>query len=79
MKRLLIYLMFLISSSNDAIYISNDPSSLGFPDNPISNGKILRIWELKGQGAPSTDEFPNFWQNSLAIITQEYNNNINLV
>jgi len=67
------------NGSNDAIYISNDPSSLGFPDNPISKGKILRIWELKGQGTPSTDEFPNFWQNSIVIITEGNNNHPNLV
>lgn len=35
---------------------------------PISNGEILRVWEIKNNGiAPTTKDFEDFWDNALVI------------
>ncbi|MFA6541482.1 MAG: T9SS type A sorting domain-containing protein [Bacteroidota bacterium] len=34
----------------------------------ISNGQILTIWDIKGKGTPSTNNFENFWINSIAVV-----------
>ena len=45
----------------------------------IENHSILRLWEIKGKWDPinniypTTSEFPNFWENSLALINDGNN------
>lgn len=49
---------------------------LGYPDvpyNAISNNSVLRFWDLKQMGDPTTMEFPSFWENSLILINNGNN------
>jgi len=54
--------------SNNKFYIS--PISHLSSYTEISNGDLIRFWELKETNPtlPSTSEFPNYWENCLALI-----------
>lgn len=45
-----------------------------YPMEPHENGNIYSIWELKGVGNPSTSGFNDFWNNSLVVLTENFNN-----
>jgi hypothetical protein len=40
---------------------------------PISNGQLLYYYKIKLQQSPSTDEFPDYWENCLAVINDGNN------
>ena len=54
--------------SNNKFYISPISHSSSYTE--ISNGDLIRFWELKetNPAIPSTLEFPDYWENCLALI-----------
>ncbi len=45
----------------------------------ISNGQLLSFWQLKNAGTPQTWIFPDYWANSLVLITSQTGNHPRLV
>lgn len=60
------------NETNGYFEYSTHPSYYGYTS--ISNGQLLRIWEIKGKGKPQTELFPNFWSNALAVINSSSGN-----
>ncbi len=59
--------------NNNKFYISPISHSGSYIE--ISNGDVIRFWELKqtNPALPSTSEFPDYWDNCLALIPDENN------
>jgi len=45
----------------------------------ISNGQLLSLWQLKNTGTPQTSKFPDYWANSLGLISSQTGNHPRLV
>lgn len=41
----------------------------------VQNGQLIKIWELKNMGNPYISDFPQYWQNSLAVIDENFHPN----
>ncbi len=48
-------------------------SRTDYPFQVINNGQVIGIWEIKQKGIPSTNQFPNFWQNCLSVVNDGNN------
>jgi|SRR5690554_5184859 len=59
--------------NNNKFYISPISHTSSYTE--ISNGDLIRFWELKqtNPALPSTSGFPDYWENCLAIIPDENN------
>jgi len=62
--------------SEDQFYYNINGFHLQDPNNWVSieNGQLLFVYKIKGQSSFSTDEFPFFWKNCLAITDFENGN-----
>ena len=65
---------FKYNATLDKFYYSNNSSDFF----QISNGQLLRIWELKNAGTPQTSSLPNYWTKCLVLVPS-INNNPHLV
>lgn len=57
--------------SSDKFFYSSVNSTSNFVE--IQNAQVLNFWEIKQKGNPSTDQFPNFWQNCLSVVNDGSN------
>lgn len=51
---------------SDKFYYSSFSATSNFIE--IQNAQVLNLWEIKQKGNPSTDQFPNFWENCLSLV-----------
>ena len=56
---------------SDKFYYSSFSATTNFVE--IQNAQVLNLWEIKQKGNPSTDQFPNFWQNCLSVVNDGNN------
>ena len=57
--------------SSDKFFYSSVNSTSNFVE--IQNAQVLNFWEIKQKGNPSSDQFPNFWQNCLSVVNDGSN------